>query len=739
MTKFANVYVDISYDKLDKVFQYRIPEGMEVFPGLEVIVPFGMGNKPTKGIVTGITDSCDFDESKIKAIDSIASGSIVIESKLIALAAYIKETCGGTMNEALRAVLPVTKEVKRKINTEVVRKVSADELSDYIRECTRKKSTAKARLAAELLSADSLDKEAVTGKLHISPATLNAMVRDGVIDIVSKEVYRDPVKGNAEKTRDIVLNKQQEQVVNDFLDDYNRGQRGVYLIHGVTGSGKTEVYMSIIEEVIKQGKQVIFLIPEIALTFQMVKRFKGRFGNRVSILNSRMSAGERYDQYLRSKEGDIDIIIGPRSALFTPFANLGLIIMDEEHEGSYKSEKTPKYHTRNVAIKRGQMEGAAVILGSATPSLETTKMAEDGLVKRYFLNERAGKGEMPDIYVADLKEEIKAKNRSIFSRKLKELMEDRLAKGEQIMLFLNRRGYAGFVSCRSCGHVMKCPHCDVSLNYHKNGTLMCHYCGYTEKMPEKCPECGSPYIAAFGLGTEKVEEFVKKEFPSARTLRMDADTTAGKDGHEKILSAFANGEADILIGTQMIVKGHDFEKVSLVGILAADLSLFANDYLASEKTFQLLVQASGRAGRGRYKGDVVVQTYHPEHYCVEAAAKSDYFKFYDREMLFRRLSGYPPYVHLLAVVALGKKEDETENGSNKLYEAVKDTEGVRCGKAVWAAVAKINDIYRRVIYIRSEDMERLIEVKNRLEAYARDEKELRNVSVQFDFDPRAGY
>jgi primosomal protein N' (replication factor Y) len=344
--------------------------------------------------------------------------------------------------------------------------------------------------------------------------------------------------------------------------------------------------------VIKEGKQVIMLIPEIALTYQTVMRFYNRFGDRISILNSRLSNGERYDQYERAKNGEIDIMIGPRSALFTPFMNLGLIIMDEEHEGSYKSESPPKYHARDVAIKRASLTNSSVILGSATPAIESYKNAIEGSYKLYTLPSRVGTRRMPKIWVEDLREELKKRNKSIFSTRLKELMEDRLRKKEQIMLFINRRGYAGFVSCRSCGHVMKCKHCDISLTSHNNGTLVCHYCSYEEATPNTCPACGSKYIAAFGTGTQKVEEMVKKEFPFARVLRMDTDTTKAKDGHEKILSAFSNGEADILVGTQMIVKGHDFPRVTLVGILAADLSLYASDYRASERTYQLLAQAS---------------------------------------------------------------------------------------------------------------------------------------------------
>ena len=495
--------------------------------------------------------------------------------------------------------------------------------------------------------------------------------------------------------------------------------------------------MEIMEEVISQGKQVIFLIPEIALSFQMVERLSARFGERISIMNSRMSQGERYDQYLRAKYGDIDIIVGPRSALFTPFNNLGLIIVDEEHEGSYKSSKTPRYHAREVALYRAREEGAAIILGSATPSLEAVKLASDKEIEVLMLSSRPAGAIPPEIEVTDLREELKEGNKSIISRRLSELIKDRLNKGEQIILFINRRGYAGFISCRSCGEAIKCPHCDVSLTFHRPDRLVCHYCGYEEKMPDKCPKCTSPYIGTFGLGTEKVEEIVKKDFPTARVLRMDGDTTTGKNGHEAILESFKNGEADILIGTQMIVKGHDFEKVSLVGILAADLSLFLGDFRAAETTYELLVQAAGRAGRGRYRGKVVIQTYNPDHYVIQAAATGNYKDFYSKEIRYRKLGEYPPETHLLAVILFAAKAEEVSEGAEILagFLTEKKSESFVVNGPVWAAIPKLRDIYRKIIYIKSSDRDELVRLKNLLEDYVKEGSDFSKVSVQFDFEP----
>jgi primosomal protein N' (replication factor Y) len=461
-------------------------------------------------------------------------------------------------------------------------------------------------------------------------------------------------------------------------------------------------------------------------------------------MNSKMSQGERFDQSNRARNGEIDIIIGPRSALFTPFANLGLIIIDEEHENSYKSETTPKYHAIWVARKRAELTGSAVLLGSATPSTESFLQAKEGHMKLYTLTKRAKEAEPPVVWVVDLREELKNKNKSIFSEKLKELILDRLKKKEQIMLFLNRRGYAGFVSCRSCGYVMKCPHCDISLTSHNNGSMVCHYCGYSEKQPGNCPTCSSKYIAAFGTGTQKVEELVKKEFPEARVLRMDTDTTKNKGGHETILAAFSEHRADILVGTQMIVKGHDFPKVTLVGIIAADLSLYTGDFRASERTFQLLCQAAGRAGRDVLPGEVVIQTYHPEHYSIVAAAAGDYESFYEQEILYRSLLQYPPVAHMLLALVTSKEEEKADKAATHLGEALKlylerEQLLVQVIGPAPAAIARANDTFRRVIYLKYNDYEELIRVKNYLEGYFAYSEKFAGCNLQFDFDPMSSY
>ncbi|MBQ2406580.1 MAG: primosomal protein N', partial [Lachnospiraceae bacterium] len=569
-----------------------------------------------------------------------------------------------------------------------------------------------------------------------------------VIEIVSKTLYRNPVdlsKNNIVK-KDIVLNSEQSYIVDSFYDDYINDIRKTYLLHGITGSGKTCVYIEMIKRVIEIGKKVIVLIPEIALTYQTVNRFYSEFGDRISIMNSRLSAGERYDQYLRAKNGDIDIMIGPRSALFTPFDDLGLIIMDEEHESSYKSDSSCKYHAREVAIKRAQIEGASVVLGSATPSLESYYRANKGDIKLFELKNRLAGGKLPKVYIEDLREELKSGNRSIFSRHLHELLEDRLKKGEQSMLFLNRRGYAGFVSCRSCGYVMKCPHCDVSLSEHtdsfrRTSRLVCHYCGYETGAVSLCPECGSKYILGFRAGTQQIEELLQREFPTARILRMDADTTKNKDSYQEILSKFANEEADILVGTQMIVKGHDFSKVTLVGILAADMSLHASDYRAGERTFQLLTQAAGRAGRGVLEGEVVIQTYQPDNYAITYAAAQDYKGFYSEEIAYRELMMYPPVAQMMAVLIMSEADivvkEHAQNIADTIKECFKEQRPQVIGPSE-AAIGKINDIYRRVVYIKHRDYDVLVNIKDKIENMIT-ELEWNKESIQIDFNPINNY
>lgn len=737
---YADIIIDITHEKLDKIFQYSIPSDLDgvLQIGMEVIVPFGRSNRETKGYVVGFSQTTEYDAAKMKEVLCIAKDSVAIESRLVNLAAWMKDYYGGTMIQALKTVIPIKKQEKARKKRYIRLCVDVEAGRQRLEHYLHLNQKARARLLAALLDEPRQEYEFVTKKLNVTRTVVRALEEQGIVSLESEQVLRNPVRHKSRREEIPEYTREQQHAIDRFWEDYSQGIRRTYLVYGVTGSGKTEVYMEMIARVLDEGRQAIVLIPEIALTYQTVMRFYGRFGDRVSILNSRMSQGERYDQMERVKAGEVDVMIGPRSALFTPFPRLGLIVIDEEHETSYKSEQVPRYHARETAIRRAGTENASVVLGSATPSLESFYACKNGRFQILELRKRAGAGELPAVYVVDMRKEMKAGNRSIISDRLKNLIKARLERHEQIMLFLNRRGYAGFVSCRSCGYVVKCPHCDVSLSSHRNGKLVCHYCGHEEAQITVCPSCGSQYIGGFRAGTQQIEELAARQFPGARILRMDLDTTRMKDGHEKILEAFASEEADILIGTQMIVKGHDFPNVTLVGILAADMSLYSNDYRAGERTFQLLTQAAGRAGRGRSRGEVVIQTYSPEHYSIEMAAAQDYEGFYDAEMKYRELMGYPPVEQLLAVLMTGPLEELLDTAARYLKDFAVRLDKNRQLQIVGPAspyVGKVNDVYRRVLYLKGADYKLLIEVKNRMEQYIEINEGFKTMRIQFDFNP----
>lgn len=739
--KFANIIVDISLEKLDRTFQYRVPEELQgiLKEGMQVRIPFGNGGRTLTGYVLELTDTCEWDEKKLKPILGLAEKGIRLEGQLIALAAWMRRTYGSTMNQALKTVLPVKKSVQEKISRKVRLAVTREEAEAALAEMERKHQTARGRIIKALLeqTVQDMDYAAAQKELGLTAATARKLMELGLIRIESDTIFRNPVRPSEVQAHPFTLYPAQQAIVEDVAARAAAGDLRPSLIHGVTGSGKTEVYMELIAAVLEQGKEAVVLIPEIALTFQTVLRFYRRFGDQVSIIHSKLSAGERYDQFERARRGEVKVMIGPRSALFTPFPRLGVIVIDEEHEGSYKSENAPRYHAREAAIERARMCGAFVVLGSATPSVDSYERTKEGLYRLYELPLRVENRAMPETEVVDLREELRMGNRSIFSARLKELMEDRLRKGEQIMLFLNRRGYAGFVSCRACGHVIKCPHCDVSLSLHHGGRMVCHYCGYQTVQPKKCPSCGSAYIGAFRAGTQQVAEAAAKTFPGARILRMDFDTTRQKGGYERILEAFSKKQADILVGTQMIVKGHDFPGVTLVGALAADLSLYAGDYRAAERTFQLLVQAAGRAGRGTTPGTAVIQTYSPDHYSIETAADQDYKAFFEKEMAFRRMMNYPPAAHLMALYLMSEDEEALNRGAVRLKAlAMSHTrqEIALIGPSD-AGLSKLKDVYRKVLYLKCTEMNYLTEWKGWLEAVLPKERQLSTFNIQFDMDP----
>lgn len=752
---YANVIVDISHEKLDKTFQYSIPDELlcDIRPGVCVDIPFG--SRTITGYVIEVTDKPEYDPARTKPLIGIKADSVAVEAKLIALAAWIRRNYGSTMNQALKTVIPVKKQAKEQVSRSIALKIDKVKARAQLALCEAKKQKAKARLFRALIDADEgarLEYSFVTGKLSVSAATIRALEQSGFIEVITQTGYRNPVEHMSVDTYDKVLNAAQQSVVDAIEGDIAAGLRNTYLIKGVTGSGKTEVYMELIAHCIQSARQAIVLIPEIALTYQTVMRFFARFGNRVSIINSRLSNGERYDQFERAKNGDIDIMIGPRSALFTPFSNLGLIIIDEEHENSYKSESVPRYHAREVAIEYARMSDAIVVLGSATPSVDSYYKAKTGVYRLLELDKRVDDRPLPKCEVVDLRQELREGNRSILSTRLQELMEERLLNGQQTMLFLNRRGKSAFMSCRACGFVVKCPHCDVSLSEHSGGVMVCHYCGYRQPVPKVCPSCGSKYISGFKAGTQKIEAMVAKRFPQARILRMDYDTTRAKDAYEKILQAFSNHEADILIGTQMIVKGHDFSNVTLVGVLAADMSLHVNDFHAAERTFALLTQAAGRAGRGKLPGNVVIQTYDPDHYAIQTAKEQDYEAFYDKEIEYRRLMNYPPVWNMLLVHVTSPDESECGSMAQRVYDIAAqmishtdenhspdDRHRIQLIGPADATIAKVNDIYRKVIYMKTSDYAALISIKDGIEQAVKADTAMKHANISFDFNPMSGF
>ncbi|NBI70838.1 primosomal protein N' [Clostridiaceae bacterium] len=738
---YADIIIDISHEKVDKPFQYRIPEALSgvIAIGVRVRIPFGKGNGLRTGYVVGLSNTPAFDVGRMKEIAGPAPGSTPVRSQLIQLAWWMKRTYGCTMNQALKTVLPVKQAAKGREKKTLCCLLDGPALRGAIGEAQKKGYQARARLLSAFLETPELSMEAASAKLKVTASSIRPLVERGVLSIRSEEISKSPVRGVEAPDQRPLLNEEQAHAAGRFTADYDAGVRTAYLLHGITGSGKTEVYMECMEHVLARGRQVILLIPEISLTYQTVMRFYRRFGDKIAILNSRLSDGERFDQWKRAEEGRVSVMIGPRSALFAPFERLGLIIMDEEHEGAYKSETTPRYHAREAARRRAMDSGASLILGSATPSMEAYQEALSGKSTLLRLTQRAVSGSrIPAVEIVDLREELRDGNKSMFSRRLKELIEDRLEKREQIMLFINRRGYSNFISCRSCGEPVRCPHCDVSLTLHGKSRLVCHYCGYSIPMMENCPSCGSPYLAGFGAGTQKLEELAKKEFPGSRILRMDADTTAKKGGHEAILSAFSGHEADILIGTQMIVKGHDFGRVTLVGIMAADLSLNTPDYRCSERTFQLLTQAAGRAGRGERAGAVVFQTYQPDHYAIRSAASQDYEAFYRQEIAYRRAMNYPPLCRMQAVLFSSASREAlgaaAERSKEALLQALSENgrEEAQFIGPVHAPVYKVNDIYRKILYIKSEKCDILDRIRGILENLAAGNEAFRPVTIQYD-------
>lgn len=740
---YADIIIDINNENVDKTFQYLVPEQLEdqISIGMCVQVPFGKGNTIRSGFVMNLSTHNQFPVDRMKQIAGIEM-RIPLEDEFRQMAVWMQHYFGGTLSGALKVVLLATRKENPQ-HKKIVTYTGNDEQYEELKEkLIKKNATAKLRVLNGIRECTKMDSSLLTAKLNVNMATVRSLEVHGILRIEEERNYRNPYEAKEERDKLIPeLNNEQENAVDIIWKKHENHH--VFLLHGITGSGKTEVYMELIERLQKEGKQSIVLIPEIALTFQTVTRFIRRFGDRVSVIHSKLSKGEKSDQIERARNGEIDIMIGPRSALFTPFSNLGLIVIDEEHETSYKSDQEPKYHAREMAIYRGKQRNAPVLLASATPSVESYYRAVSGEFELIELNNRYGERQLANVDIVDLRQELKTGNRSIFSSLLAKKIQESLEQHQQVMLFINRRGVSGFVSCRSCGTVIRCPHCDVSLTVHKGGIMRCHYCGFTIPQPKECPECGSKYIGGFRAGTQKIEELVKEQFPKARVLRMDADTTANKGGYDEILSSFGNGEADILVGTQMIVKGHDFPNVTLVGVIAADLSLFGGDYHGAEKTFQLLTQAAGRAGRGESKGSVVIQTYQPEHFSILAAKNQNYQEFYEQEIMYRKLLRYPPVSNLMVILISATVEEEAQRKLEQLLAFIKEVQKESTKLSIVgsgdASVSKIQDVYRKVIYCRHESYDGLTDLKEAIKLKGLNSSDQKNMMIQFDFNPMKTY
>lgn len=697
MKLYAEVIINSEALEIDRPFTYKVPEEFnnEIKIGQIVKVPFGKGNKTSEGFILNLKND-DNIKFKTKNIAAILVKDPVIDEDDINLIEFLREKTLCKYIDAFRLLIPVgiMKGAKAKKKRVIVLK--NEDLSNI-------KNPDGYKKIIEFFKTNSgkYTKSELINEHSISQYKLNKLIENEVLSIEEESVFRynDRVY-NKDSAKTLTI--EQENIIREYINSDDK----MFLLKGVTGSGKTEVYMKLVERVLLEGKSAIILVPEIALTPQMIERFKGRFGVNVALFHSKLSDGERFDEWFRVKEGKAKVIVGARSAIFLPAKNLGLIIIDEEHENTYKSEQNPKYQTKEVAEYLSELKGCKVILGSATPSIETYYRALTGEMKLLELNSRVDNKPMPPMKVIDMRNELKGGNKSLFSRELFIAIQERLKRKEQIILFLNRRGFSTFVSCRSCGYVFKCDECDISMTYHKNVLLICHYCGKTKREPRECPKCHSKYVKFFGAGTQRVEEEVKKYFNNVRILRMDVDTTRDKHSYERIYNTFKNGEADILIGTQMVSKGLDFKNVTLVGILAADMSINIPDYRAAERTFQIITQVAGRAGRGDKQGEVLIQTYTPQHYSLQYAVNYDYEGFYEKEFTVRAMMKYPPFGKLLLINGTSKKEELLKNFMHKITMMIKPLVesclDIEILGPIPCMISKVKENYRWQIVIKGE-------------------------------------
>lgn len=770
MVSIAKVIVDVPTMQTNRLYDYRIPEEFEqnIVQGMRVAVPFGKGARQVQGFVVEITHSTDY-EGELKPIVGLMDLTAVLDEEMLLLGKAMAHktyafqiTCYQTMLPAIlkakyekkirlideipedlffelfkgkneiswdeaeeRAILPQLIDLKKKEAVEVVYEVknqaktkkkrmlqanlSFEQLEDE--KISLGKRGPKQRLLLEVLQSlndQSISVSELTTATNLTTSDIRSGEKKDWLTIKEVEIYRDPFKDQSFKqTVSFQLNEGQEKAIQPILKAVAEERTEVFLLKGVTGSGKTEIYLQTIAQTLQNNKSALMLVPEIALTPQMVNHFKGRFGEEVAVLHSGLSVGEKYDEWRKIERGEARVVVGARSSIFAPVKNIGVIIIDEEHEATYKQDENPRYHARDVAIWRANYHHCPVILGSATPSLESRARAQKKVYTLLELPTRVNKKELPEVEIVDMREEAKQANRSSFSVLLQEKIRDRIEKKEQIVLLLNRRGYSSFVMCRDCGFVLPCPNCDISLTLHMDTkTMKCHYCGHEEKIPHTCPSCKGNKIRYYGTGTQKIEEELKDVLPEAKVIRMDVDTTRKKGAHEKLLASFGNGEADILLGTQMIAKGLDFPNITLVGVLNADTGLGLPDFRASERTFQLLTQVSGRAGRAELTGEVIVQTFNPEHYAIQLAKEHDYDTFYKKEMSLRHRGNYPPYFYTILITTSHEEELAAAKKMQQIVQYIKpqlQPETIMLGPTP-KAVARMNNryYYQTIIKYKSE-------------------------------------
>ncbi|MDE0639111.1 primosomal protein N' [Bacillus sp. CNPSo 3703] len=796
----AEVIVDVTTKAIDRPFDYRVPDRFKglVKAGMRVVVPFGP--RKIQGFVTKIKEETDVQSGNIKDIVDLFDLSPVLTDELLELSHWLTEKTLSYHITALQSMLPAAMKAKYEKEIQVLSAeelpqslkelfgqqesiLYADIPPEQLKpiqkhvqkghlevryHVSQKSGKKKVRTLQVAVTKEKLEekqkqlkKNAVKQKALLtflfqanettflakdlqqqtgaSSQTIKALIQEGLLTESYEEIYRDPYRDRKfTPSTPLDLTTEQAEAAKPIHQAVSDEKHETFLLHGVTGSGKTEIYLQTIDHVLQKGKEAIVLVPEISLTPQMVQRFKERFGSNVAVLHSGLSTGEKYDEWRKIHRKEVKLVVGARSAVFAPFENLGMIIIDEEHESSYKQEEMPRYHAKDVAIKRAGRHQCPVVLGSATPSLESYARAKKGVYTLLTLKRRVNQQQLPHVSLIDMREELRNGNRSMFSEELMLRLKEVLERKEQAVLFLNKRGYSSFVMCRDCGYVEQCPHCEISLTYHRfQKRLKCHYCGHEAPVPAECPECHSEHIRYFGTGTQRVEEELTKVLPEARVIRMDVDTTSRKGAHEKLLTSFGNKEADILLGTQMIAKGLDFPDVTLVGVLSADTSLHIPDFRSSEKTFQLLTQVSGRAGRHEKAGSVIIQSYTPSHYSIELTKQHDYEAFYEQEMLHRRHQSYPPFYFLAMVTVSHEELTKAAHVTDKIVQFLKMNcaPNTRILGPAASPIAKIKDRYRYQCVIKYKRENELASLLRKIQDHYQKEMEQKQLMISIDMNP----